>query len=100
MLKRTWSVCSASFVLMVVGCGGGSASLPNVGPGISAPHAEQILGMAHFEMECPRDEIRLTKVAQYRVGATGCGRRMLYLGTISGWVSSASTAETDALPEH
>ncbi len=85
---------AAAFAAFMVACGGGQSTYPNVGPGISDRHADAIFGLAEFELNCPRQQIQLSKVAQYRVGANGCGNRALYMYVQNvGWVSNSSSTQ-------
>ncbi len=62
--------------------------------------AEHALSRASFEMECPREQLRLTglnrsleedPIAGAQVGVSGCDRRSVYVFTsASGWVLNSA----------
>ena len=78
-------------VIGLIGCGGGQSTNPNVGPGINQRTGETILRKASFAMDCPESEIQLTQLERFSVGASGCGRRSLWvLVQGSGWVNNGN----------
>jgi hypothetical protein len=46
----------------------------------TAPEEEHpVARMAVFDLNCPRDKLSFTRIAEDAVGATGCGRRIKYV---------------------
>jgi len=77
-------------MLFAVACGGSQSSYPNVGPGIGDDLADHLFPQAQFELGCPRNQIQLVKLAKYKVGASGCGRRAVYQRVpYVGWVQES-----------
>lgn len=58
----------ASFlVFALAGCGSGQ------------PADHPVVGMAEFDLECPRENLLYTSIDTHTLGVQGCGRRARYI---------------------
>ena|ERR1700733_8447535 len=78
----------------LAGCGA-FATMQNggftVNQGMTLEAFEAVKGRASFELDCPKDKIDVVVLAAQgvvpeQIGATGCGHKVVYVATPSGWV--------------
>jgi len=97
---RLWSIVA------IVGLGAACASLR--GPSVRTLFTEKGLDRAAFEMECPKEQLKLVQLnipldepmdSGGQVGVTGCGKKAVYVYSSAGWVANTGSISDQGAPK-